>query len=89
MEEKLDPDRFTDTKRAAIYLSFTDHPYLPDLFQQSFSTLKHTAMEQSRKKFLRHLIVGTSSIPLIIQACKKIRTTVRMMVPMQDRTVVL
>lgn len=28
-------------------------------------------MEQSRKKFLRHLIVGTSSIPLIIQACKK------------------
>lgn len=28
-------------------------------------------MEQSRKKFLRHLIVGTSSIPLILQACKK------------------
>lgn len=28
-------------------------------------------MEQSRKKFLKHLIVGTTSVPLIIQACKK------------------
>lgn len=28
-------------------------------------------MEQSRKKFLKHLIVGTTSVPLIIEACKK------------------
>lgn len=28
-------------------------------------------MEQSRKKFLRHLIVGSTSVPLIVQACKK------------------
>jgi protocatechuate 3,4-dioxygenase beta subunit len=28
-------------------------------------------MEQSRKKFLRHLIVGTTAVPLILEACKK------------------
>jgi protocatechuate 3,4-dioxygenase beta subunit len=28
-------------------------------------------MEQSRKKFLRHLIVGSTSVPFIVQACKK------------------
>lgn len=28
-------------------------------------------MEQSRKNFLRHLIVGSTSVPFIIQACKK------------------
>lgn len=28
-------------------------------------------MEQTRKKFLKHLIVGTTSVPLIIAACKK------------------
>lgn len=28
-------------------------------------------MEQSRKKFLRHLIVGSTAVPLIINACKK------------------
>jgi protocatechuate 3,4-dioxygenase beta subunit len=28
-------------------------------------------MEQSRKKFLKHLIVGTTAVPMLLQACKK------------------
>ena len=28
-------------------------------------------MEQSRKKFLRHFLIGASSVPLILEACKK------------------
>lgn len=28
-------------------------------------------MEQSRKKFLKHLIVGSTAVPMIIAACKK------------------
>lgn len=28
-------------------------------------------MEQSRKKFLKHLIVGTTAVPILLQACKK------------------
>jgi protocatechuate 3,4-dioxygenase beta subunit len=28
-------------------------------------------MEQSRKKFLKHLIVGSTSVPILLQACKK------------------
>lgn len=28
-------------------------------------------MEQSRKKFLRHFLIGATSVPLILEACKK------------------
>ena len=28
-------------------------------------------MEQSRKKFLKHFLIGATSVPLIIEACKK------------------
>ena len=28
-------------------------------------------MEQSRKKFLKHFLIGATSVPLILGACKK------------------
>ena len=28
-------------------------------------------MDQSRKKFIKHLLIGAASVPLFIEACKK------------------
>ena len=32
-------------------------------------------MEQSRKKFLKNFLIGATSVPLILEACKKDSTT--------------
>jgi len=35
------------------------------------SSLKSNTMEQSRKKFLKHFLIGATTVPLIMEACKK------------------
>jgi protocatechuate 3,4-dioxygenase beta subunit len=37
----------------------------------NFIKSKNTIMEQSRKKFIKNFLVGATSVPLIIEACKK------------------
>jgi protocatechuate 3,4-dioxygenase beta subunit len=47
------------------------HEYISTLNTFNFIIKKANTMEQSRKKFLKHFIIGATTVPLIIEACKK------------------
>jgi protocatechuate 3,4-dioxygenase beta subunit len=41
------------------------------LITVQFLSSKANTMEQSRKKFLKHFLIGATTVPLIMEACKK------------------